>query len=161
VVGIGRPRANGGDEGTVGPEDVAVPFAGPEFEERHHLPLVLPRRLEHGEGVQAHQFAAVVGIAVAGAGATVGDIAHDRAGIAADLAFHTRFNGLSDHLNPLARRGSPPVPGRVWPEAVSPAPPSRGGWPTGSPARSGSTHARPAPWRRKVRGGRRPRRCAR
>ena len=83
VVGVGRPGADGGDEVGVARHHIAVPVA--VFEEFHKLLLAIPGLLDDHQGIDAHQVAAFVGVAVAGAGTAVGDVAEDRAGVTADF----------------------------------------------------------------------------
>ena len=83
VVGIGGAGADGGDENARLVNDLAVPVAGGL--ERHQPPAMGHRALQHNMRIDAHQFAIVIGIAIAGARRARLDVAHDRTGIAADL----------------------------------------------------------------------------
>ena len=99
VVGIGGGRADAGDEHLVGPQQVAVPVGG-----LRHLPRGVVRVLHHPaaelhqgrapfihglaqqhDRIDADQHAALVGVAVARAGAALGDLAQDGAGVALHL----------------------------------------------------------------------------
>ena len=53
--------------------------------ERHHRAAGVEGAVEHGQRVGAHDAPADVAVAVAGAGLAGGDVAHHRAGVAADL----------------------------------------------------------------------------
>ena len=108
VIGIGGAGADGGDKPALALDDVTVPVTGlVTLQERHQF---LGCRLDHRQRIEPHQSAAVIGIAVAGPGLAIGDIAHHRAGIAADLFLSdTAFS----HLSP------PPMPPSAAP--VSPA----------------------------------------
>ena len=95
VVGVGGARADGGDEGLSGMDDIAVPVGGVFAEEGHEF---LVGGFQNGQRIEAYQFAAVVGVAVAGARAALGDVAEDGTGVAADLvlrrnAFFSHFSG--------------------------------------------------------------------
>ncbi|MNS82489.1 hypothetical protein D3C72_1162350 [compost metagenome] len=94
VVGIRGGRAHAGDEDLVGVQQVAAPVgrgvclgrlgAGPV--EGHERRLFAGKRAaQQHHRVDAHQHALAVGVAVAGAGAAVGDLAQHRAGVALDL----------------------------------------------------------------------------
>ncbi len=83
VVRIRGAGADGGDELAAGGERLALPLLG-AGQERDDA-LVVAGDFQHGERVEADEVAAVVGVAVAGAGAAVGDVAEDGAGVAADL----------------------------------------------------------------------------
>ena len=50
--------------------------------------------LQNGQRVEPDNFAAGIAVAVAGARASVGDVAHDRAGVAADLFRHLLGAGI-------------------------------------------------------------------
>ncbi len=98
VVGVGGGRAHAGDEDLVGMQQVAVPvgcgdgvrgvgrrrFGGAvERHQRRRVGCDLAAQQHHG--IDAHQHTVPVGIAVARAGAAVGDLAQHRAGVALDL----------------------------------------------------------------------------
>ena len=89
VVRVGGAGSDGGDEGAPLAECLAVPrlHAIEEGDEA----LVVAGDLEHRQGVEADEVAAVVGVAVAGAGSPVGDVAEDGAGVAADLVGRRRM----------------------------------------------------------------------
>ena len=86
VVGVGGAGADAGDEVLRRAGELAVPFsvggAGGEGDEGG---AGGGGAVEHGEGVGADDAAAEVAVAVAGAGLAGGDVAHHRAGVAADL----------------------------------------------------------------------------
>ncbi len=98
VVGIGGAGADGGDEGAVGLDDVAAPGFALARQKRHHLAAGGLGVLDDGERIDADQFAALVGVTVAGAALAVGDVAHHRAGVAADLALDRAGARLPDHV---------------------------------------------------------------
>jgi hypothetical protein len=96
VVGVRGGRAHAGDEDLVGVQQVAVPVGvggigrlrsfGTRAVERHQRGrLALHRAAQEHDGVDAHQHAFLVGVAVARAGAPVGDLAQHGAGVALDL----------------------------------------------------------------------------
>jgi hypothetical protein len=93
VVRVGGRCADAGDEDLVGVQQVAVPVGGRravfglasrEGHQRRRLARQFAAQEQHR--IDPHQHAVAVGIAVAGAGAAVGDLAEHRAGIAFDLA---------------------------------------------------------------------------
>src|SRR5229473_2044347 len=53
--------------------------------ERHQPSAMRHRSLQHDMGIDPHQFAVVIGVTIAGARRAWLDVAHHRAGIAADL----------------------------------------------------------------------------
>ena len=65
-------------------DDLAVPVAAAGLE-RHQPSAMRHRSLQHDMRIDAHQFAVVIGIAIARAGRARLDVAHHRTGIAADL----------------------------------------------------------------------------
>jgi hypothetical protein len=86
IVGISGTGAYRGYKFPLPFDDVAVPVFGRPFtQERHHIMAAL----NNGERVKANQFACMVCIAITGARISIGDVAHHRTGIAADLF---RFN---------------------------------------------------------------------
>ena len=93
VVGIGGAGADGGDEAAAGVDQFAVPGLA-VGDEGHHGAAGLGRVVEDGQRIDAHDAAADIAVAVAGAGAAVGDVAHHRAGIAADLLRHLLRAGI-------------------------------------------------------------------
>ena len=97
VVGIGGAGADGGNEGTVGLDDVAAPGFALARQEGHDLAAGGFGVLDDGEGIDPDQFAALVGVTVAGAALAIGDVAHHRAGVAADLALDRVGARLADH----------------------------------------------------------------
>ena len=105
VVGIGGARANRGDERAVAPDDIAVPVVGIiGLHEGHEL---LVRGLQHGQRIEPDQLAAVIRVAIARTGLAVGNVAHHRTGIAADL-FGLRAL-ISHRPAPAAWRAGAPV----------------------------------------------------
>ncbi len=84
VVRIGGAGPDGGDEGGGLTHHGAVPVerAGPEGND---AAAVLQRMFQHDVRVDAHKQAGIVGVAVAGPALAEPDVAHDRAGVAADL----------------------------------------------------------------------------
>ena len=93
VVGIGGAGADRGDEAAAGVDQFAVPL--PRLRRERHDGAAGSRPLvEDGQRVHAHDPAADIAVAVAGAGAAVGDVAHDRTGIAADLLRHLLLAGI-------------------------------------------------------------------
>ena len=74
--------ANSGHKMALSFEYVTVPIFRGAFTQKGHQILTA---LDDRERVQTHQFACVIGIAVAGPGFTIGNVAHHRAGVAADL----------------------------------------------------------------------------
>ncbi len=83
VVGIGGAGADRGDEHAGLVHDLAVPVAAGL--ERHQPSAMRHRLLQHDMRIDAHQFAVMIGVAIAGAGRARLDVAHHRTGIAADL----------------------------------------------------------------------------
>ena len=65
-------------------DQLAVPVFGIAGE-RHQRTPAASRMFEDDQRVEPHDAAVAIAVAVAGAAAAVGDVAHDRAGIAADL----------------------------------------------------------------------------
>src|SRR5262249_38913342 len=82
VVGIGRAGADRGNEAAA--HQLAVPAFG-LARKGNGWPAFLRGMLEDNQRVEPHDAAAAVAVAVAGAAAALGDVAHDRAGVAADL----------------------------------------------------------------------------
>ncbi len=93
VVGIGGDRTDGGDEAAAGVLTSSPSHARPR---RRTAPRRrgLRRMVEDGQRVHPHDPAADIAVAVAGAGAAIGDVAHHRAGIAADLLRHQLLAGI-------------------------------------------------------------------
>ena len=83
VVGVSGAGADRGDEDIGLVNQLAVPVAAGL--ERHQPSAMRHRSFQHDMGIDAHQLAIVIGIAVAGACRTGLDVAHDRTSIAADL----------------------------------------------------------------------------
>ena len=83
VIRIGRAGADRGDEDDRLANQLAVPIAAGL--ERHQPSAMRHRLLQHDMRIDPHQFAIVIGIAIAGACRARPDVAHHRAGIAADL----------------------------------------------------------------------------
>ena len=83
VIGIGRSGADRGHEHAGFVHQLAVPVAAGL--ERHQPSAMRHRPLQHDMRIDAHQFAVVIGIAIARARRARLDVAHHRTGIAADL----------------------------------------------------------------------------
>ena len=83
VIGIGGAGADRGDEHVGLVDELAVPIAAGL--ERHQPSAMRHRSLQHDMRIDAHQFAIVIGIAIARARRARLDVAHHRTGIAADL----------------------------------------------------------------------------
>jgi hypothetical protein len=109
VVRIGGAGANGGDEAVVGVDDLAVPVRAP-VEEGHQLAALRLGLLDDHQRIDTDQFAVFIGVAVTRARPARRDVAHDGAGIAADLVAFARWTshcrapspGCREHL---VRRG--------------------------------------------------------
>ena len=108
VIGIGGAGADRGDEHVGLVDDLAVPVAAGL--ERHQPSAMRYRSLQHDMRIDAHQFAVVIGIAIAGARRARLDVAHHRTGIAADLVA-TGSRRIS-HEQACARGGADP--GRIF-----------------------------------------------
>ena len=83
VVRVCRSGTDRGYERAPRLDKVAVPIVGSE--ETDGLAALFRRCLDHGQGIKPDQPPIVICIPVACTGAAVGDVAHHRAGIAADL----------------------------------------------------------------------------
>ena len=83
VVGIGGAGADGRHENAGLVDELAVPVA--DGLERHDPPAMGHRALQHNMGIDTHQFAVMIGVAVAGARRARLDVAHHGTRIAADL----------------------------------------------------------------------------
>ena len=93
VVGISGAGADRRDETPAGVHQLAIP--GFAFgDERHHGAAGLCRVVEDGQRIHAHDAAADIAVASAGAGAAVGDVAHDGTGVAADFFRHLLLAGI-------------------------------------------------------------------
>src|SRR5690606_25845351 len=119
--------ADRADEAVARVDKLAIP--GLAIVEGHDGAAALGSVLQNGQRVHAHDAAANIAIAVAGPGATLGDVAHDRAGVAADLLRHLLLAGLMrfeafgkfSHDGALSRPGAFPsrFPVREAPAASS------------------------------------------
>ena len=87
VIRIGGTGADAADEAAAAVHESAVPVLAFGQEGRDRAARLF-RVLQDSERIAAHDAAADIAVAVAGAGAAVGDVTHDRAGIAADLFRH-------------------------------------------------------------------------
>jgi hypothetical protein len=94
VIWIGRACPDGGDEGARPSDDVAVPVLA-AVEEGHQPSALFLRALDQDVGIDTHQPALLIGIAVAGAAQTFADVAEHRAGVAADLVLLRVGHGCS------------------------------------------------------------------
>src|SRR5580700_6397676 len=83
VIWISGAGADRGDEHILFVDDLAVPIAAGL--ERHQPSAMRYRSLQQDMRINAHELAVVIGVAVAGASRPRLDVAHHRAGIAADL----------------------------------------------------------------------------
>src|SRR5690606_22620635 len=92
VVGIGGAGADRRNEAFAGVDQLAA--AGLPGIEGDRLAAGSGALFEDGQRVEPDDPAADIAVAVAGAGAAVGDVAHDRAGIAADLLRHLLLASL-------------------------------------------------------------------
>ena len=106
VIGIGGAGADRGDEHILFVNDLAVPVAAGL--ERHQPSAMRYRPLQKNMRIDAHQLAVVIGVAVARAGRPRLDVAHHRAGIAADLVGSRRVrrharNHFHSYTNDFAR----------------------------------------------------------
>ncbi len=103
VVGIGGSGTDRGHERARSVDDLAVPVA--TGLKRHQPAAMRDRALQDDVRIDAHQLAIVVGVAIAGAGRARLDVAHHRAGIAADLVGNgTRCVGHVKPCQPNVRR---------------------------------------------------------
>ena len=109
VVGISRAGADSGDDWRGSVDDIAAPLLRLAHK-GHDLAAVLHGAFKQHVGIDAHQFAIVVGVTIACASHAWPDVAEHRAGIAADLVvrlghsrhYHTARNRLC--TNDLAVR---------------------------------------------------------
>jgi hypothetical protein len=126
VVGIGRARADRGDEALSRVDQLAA--TGLPGVERHRLAAGFRALFEDRQRIEPDDPACDIAVAVAGARAPVGDVAHDRTGIAADLFRHLLLAGFMrlETFGELAH--SPPARASASPAPSSPARRSRGGW---------------------------------
>ena len=140
IVGIGRSRPDRRDEGAVPVYQLATPLL---HIERHHRSAAFHRVVENAQRVAAHDPSAEIAIAVAGARAALGDVAHDGTGVAAQLFGHlllagiVRFEALGEfahHRGPQAgwKQGGGGATIAITPEPLS----SPRGSGSGSPAAS-------------------------
>ena len=83
VIGIGGAGADRSHEHAGFVNQLAIPVAAGL--ERHQPSAMRHRSLQHDMRIDAHQFAVVIGIAIARARRARLDVAHHRTGIAADL----------------------------------------------------------------------------
>ena len=95
VVGIGGTGANGGHEHARLVNDLAVPVA--TGLERHQPTAMRNRSLQHNMWINTHQFAVVIGIAIAGTRRARLNVTHYGASIAADLVGVSRSRCISRH----------------------------------------------------------------
>ena len=99
VVRIGGTRADAGQEGLAARQDVAVPVPGVR-QEGHDFALVRQGLVDHGHRIDPRQPPIPVGVAVAGAGASLADAAQHGTGVAYNdavlltLAFFVFSHGL-------------------------------------------------------------------
>jgi hypothetical protein len=107
VIGIGGAGTDRGDEHVRLVDDLAIPVASGL--ERHQPPAMLDRALQHDMRIDAHQFAVVVGIAIAGPRRSRLDVAHHRTGIAADLVAN-RGRGISHREQAWSQGGGASYP---------------------------------------------------
>src|SRR5690606_18824687 len=90
-VRIGGAGADAGDEAAFAVDGIAVPsFAG----KRNDLATRFHAMVEDGDGIAAYDPTAEIAVAVAGAGAALGNVAHHRAGVAAQLLGDARLAGV-------------------------------------------------------------------
>ena len=115
VVGIGGAGADRGDEHVGFTDELAVPIAAAGLE-RHQPSAMRHRSLQHDMRIDAHQFAIVIGVAIARARRARLDVAHHRTGIAADLVVATGRRRICRHEQACIngrRRPYPPSGGMV------------------------------------------------
>ena len=137
VVGIGRSGADRGDEGLTIGQHVALPGIALviAIQERYDLAAALDPVLQDRQRVQTHQLATLIGVSVTGAGSAIGDVAHDRTGIAADLlAGRFTFGRVAGDLLSHVPRLPIPCPWRPRPSEL-PRAPARAWRAFGKPAR--------------------------
>src|SRR6056297_2638252 len=84
VIGIGGARAHATDEHIIPAQNLSIPF---RFQERSDLSSGPHPTVKYGQGVATHDLAVLVGIAVTSPDLARRNVAHHRAGIAADLFF--------------------------------------------------------------------------
>ena len=104
VVGIGGAGADRGDEHVRLVDELAVPIAAAGLE-RHQPSAMRYRLLQHDMRIDTHQFAVVIGVAIARAGRARLDVAHHRTGIAADLVATVGGRRIS-HEQACGREGA-------------------------------------------------------
>ena len=104
VIGIGGARAHGGHEGSMPLDDVACPLRRIAVFQQWHQGPVGP--FDDCQHIEPHQLSVLVGVAVAGTGPALGDVAHHRAGVAADLVGGVRrVHGSSALIAARTRAG--------------------------------------------------------
>ena len=103
IVGVGRARPDRGHEDGLVGKNVARPFGLLARErEGNDAAAAFDRALEQDMGIDAHELAVAVGVAVAGASHAEADVTGDRTGVAADLVGAFRLEWRLLHQSHLA-----------------------------------------------------------